>query len=144
MNHDAAVALSGQIKDLRRQIEGSERLRAPGLQPFIDRWRRELQACVDAMVGEDPWIRRSLYWLQDQAPDENPRIDGNEVWVFADFWEDGRVVAEHAIFRNTACVYRIGSDGAVEDDPIYDPKGVFDRGEAEPLRPDGDGMEGWG
>jgi hypothetical protein len=135
MNHEAYVAMGMRLDLVRETIEklsmiGRENYTNGAL---VHRLSEEQRGLEDALVGEDPVILASLDWLRKryaesdlviwQSEEVLMRLGGNESWVLADvaigddygaidFWQP------YAIWRYTGDVYRVGRDGAVEDDPI--------------------------
>jgi hypothetical protein len=77
-----------------------------------------------------PLERQALGWLLDQYPNaallkvdtQRDRLLGyreDGPWVIVKFL-DGADVREFAIWKATGAVFRVDSNGAVEDDPMYD------------------------
>lgn len=144
LSHEAYAALNGRLAYLLDTIDRLQEWSSSGADyQLVATWKVEATAIIQALVGENPAIWESIRWLRNRWStsdlpllDEDGlpqvRLSGNESWVFADLVvgdDYGAVdfLARHAIWRNTAALYKIGLDGAVEDDPIYDPKGVFNR-----------------
>jgi hypothetical protein len=133
MNHEFAEAANAELRRLR-QIRYSI-LQGEGLREVARGAQERIAALEETLIGDEPLIRDAvahLTSLTDRAledPDLSREFWGNEIWVCMDVVHTrvppgpGRVANGFAIFRNTGCLYRVESDGAVEDDPIYVPKG---------------------
>jgi hypothetical protein len=138
MNNQAYVAMQMRLDLVRETIEKLSMIGRENYPNYPDgalvhRLSEEQRGLEDALVGDDPVILASLDWLRGRYAKSDlvmqrsegilMRLGGNESWVLADvaigddygavdFWQC------YAIWRNTGDVYRVGSDGAVEDDPI--------------------------
>lgn len=123
------------MTDRLEEVEGRTGLTVA----LLRNWREEERALEDALVGDDPLVLAGVDYLRRYCEESDlvlrtergllMRLGGNEAWVLVDvaigddygmldFWKP------YAIWRNTGNVYRVGSDGAVEDDPIYEPTRV--------------------
>jgi hypothetical protein len=135
MNNQAYVAMQMRLDLVRETVEKLSmigRVNYPN-GALVQHLSEEQRGLEDALVGDDPVVLASLDWLRKRYAESDlvmqraegilMRLGGNESWVLADvaigddygaidFWQC------YAIWRNTGDVYRVGSDGAVEDDPI--------------------------
>lgn len=82
----------------------------------------------DALLAQFPEAEMAQAWNQDEAvlektmphPEVAARLNISPEpgpWTCVDLIVDGEL-ARYAIWNRTGNVYRIGSDGAVEDDPF--------------------------
>lgn len=131
MNHEAYAAMEARLTTVRNTLDTLHEIGQADT--LIQRLSWEQRSLEDALVGDDPVILASLDWLRKryaesdlviwQSEEVLMRLGGNESWVLADvaigddygaidFWQP------YAIWRYTGDVYRVGRDGAVEDDPI--------------------------
>lgn len=141
MKHEAYAAMQARLEYVRDMTDRLEEVEGrTGLTVALLRnWREEERALEDALVGDDPLVLAGVDYLRRYCEESDlvlrtergllMRLGGNEAWVLVDvaigddygmldFWKP------YAIWRNTGNVYRVGSDGAVEDDPIYEPTRV--------------------
>lgn len=134
MNHEFAEAANAELRRLRQMRYSI--LQGEGLREVARGAQDRIAALEDALIGEDPLVRDAIAHFTNltdreaEDPDLSQEFWGNEIWVCMDIvhtrvapGSPGRVANGFAIFRNTGCLYRVEPDGAVEDDPIYVPKG---------------------
>lgn len=76
----------------------------------------DLRRSLDALLEAKPGVMISQL---DMQPETRTMTEG--AWVLLEF-EDGE---SFAIFKHTGCVYRRNEYGAVGDEPMLDPNGVF-------------------
>lgn len=75
------------------------------------------------MSKDTSWERKGLDMLLATYPEADLIVvSRTDPWVSVDLML-GNYRRSFAIWRNTGCVYEVGSDGAVIDDPILIPEG---------------------